>query len=243
MMQSRGKALITGADRPLGRAMALCLAARGHDVALHCAGNRAGAETTAGEARALGVQARVLLADLLDEGQTVGLIAQAAQALDGPLTVLINNASIHEQDTLHSATPDSWHRHFGSNLRAPFVLTQAFAAQAPRATRDPAGEWQAPGLVINIIDPRMRKPSPQFMTYTLAMTGLWSLTRTSALALAPDIRVNAIGPGPSPDAARPEDVIATLGYFLDAPVVTGQFICTDAGPSPDWQPPRPPGAA
>ncbi|MFN3954591.1 MAG: SDR family oxidoreductase [Pararhodobacter sp.] len=252
-----GKALITGAGKRLGRAMALYLAARGHDVALHYAASRTGAEATADEARALGVQAVTLQADLLDENQTLALVERAAQALGGPLTVLINNASIFEYDTLHSATLESWNRHIGSNLRAPFVLTQRFAAQAPCAVRDERGEPSARAMVINMIDQRVRKLTPEFMTYTLAKMGLWALTRTAAQALAPDIRVNAIGPGPTlrgirqttdhfarqrantvlGRGANPEDVTAALGYFLDAPGVTGQLLCVDGGQHLGWQTP------
>ncbi|AMY68078.1 SDR family oxidoreductase [Frigidibacter mobilis] len=251
-----GKALVTGGARRLGRAMVLYLAARGHDVAIHYHGSAEEAEATAAEARALGVQAATLAADLLDEEATDGLVPAAAKALGGPLTVLVNNASIFEYDTIRSATRDSWDRHIGSNLRAPFVLIQAFAAQAPKAGSH-GGEPLAQALVINMCDQRVLKPTPEFMTYSLAKAGLWALTRTAAQALAPNIRVNAIGPGPTMQGARqsedhfarqraatilrrgagPEDVTAALGYFLDAPSVTGQLICTDGGQHLGWQTP------
>lgn len=252
-----GKALITGAGKRLGRAMALYLAGRGHDVALHYATSREGAERTAAEARALGVQAAVLQADLLDEGALAALVPQAAAALGGPLCVLVNNASIFEYDTLHSATEESWNRHIGSNLRAPFVLTQAFAAQAPAEGRDEAGEPLAHALVVNMIDQRVLKPTPEFMTYTIAKMGLWAFTRTAAQALAPAIRVNAIGPGPTLQGSRQSadhfarqraatvlgrgadaaDITAALGYFLDAPAVTGQILMVDGGQHLGWQTP------
>lgn len=251
-----GKALVTGGARRLGRAMALYLAGRGFDVAIHYSSSADEAEETAAEARALGVQAVTLAADLLDEDATAALVPAAGAALGGPLTVLVNNASIFEYDTIHSATRTSWDRHIGSNLRAPFLLIQAFAAQAPKAgTLD--GEPVAKALVINMCDQRVLKPTPEFMTYSLAKAGLWSLTRTAAQALAPDIRVNAIGPGPTMRGARqsedhfarqraatllkrgagPEDVTAALGYLLDAPAVTGQLICTDGGQHLGWQTP------
>lgn len=249
-------ALVTGAAARLGRAMALFLAGRGFDVAIHYAGSADDAETVAAEARALGVRAVTLQADLLDEGQTAGLIPAATAAL-GPLSVLVNNASIFEYDTIHSATLDSWNRHIGSNLRAPFVLTQAFAAQAPKGARDAAGEPVAQSLIVNMIDQRVRKLTPEFMTYTLAKMGLWALTQTSAQALAPDIRVNAIGPGPTLQGGRqsadhfarqraatvlgrganPADITAALGYFLDAPAVTGQLLCVDGGQHLGWKTP------
>ncbi len=250
------RALITGGAKRLGRAMALHLAGRGHDVAIHYHGSAEAAEATAAEARALGVRAVTLSADLLDEAATAALLPAAAEALGGPLGVLINNASIFEYDSLASATRESWDRHFGSNLRAPFVLTQAFAAQAPRADRS-GPEPRATSLVVNMIDQRVLKPTPEFMTYSLAKAALWSLTRTAAQALAPEIRVNAIGPGPTLQGARQSDshfarqraatilergadeadICAALGYFLDAPAVTGQLLCIDGGQHLGWKTP------
>ena len=252
-----GKALVTGAARRLGRAMALYLAERGHDVAVHYARSEGEAAEVVGLIRAMGRKAEAIRADLLDEGQTQGLVAGAAAALGGPLTVLVNNASIFEYDNLASATRKSWDRHLESNLRAPFVLTQGFAAQAPEAATDARGEPLAQALVVNMIDQRVLKPTPEFMTYTIAKMGLWALTRTSAQALAPKVRVNAIGPGPTMQGARqsaehfagqraatvlqrgasPADITAALGYFLDAPAVTGQLLCIDGGQHLAWQTP------
>lgn len=252
-----GKALVTGAGQRLGRAMALYLAQRGFDVAFHYASSADEAEQAASEARALGVRAEALQADLLHEDATTALIPAAQEALGGPLTVLINNASIFEYDTIHSATAQSWDRHIGSNLRAPFLLTQGFAAQCPKADTDEMGEPVAAGLIINMVDQRVLKPTPEFMTYSLAKMGLWALTKTTAQALAPDIRVNAIGPGPTLRGARqsdahfaaqrantvlqrganPADITAALGYFLDAPAVSGQLLCVDGGQHLGWQTP------
>ena len=251
------RALVTGGARRLGRAMALYLAGRGYDVAIHYAGSEAEAQGAVAEIRAMGRQAVALQADLLDEDQMAALVPRAAQALGGPLTVLVNNASIFEYDNIRSATRDSWDRHIGSNLRAPFVLTQAFAAQAPAAAQDAAGEPVATGLVVNMIDQRVLKLTPEFMTYTIAKMGLWAFTRTAAQALAPAIRVNAIGPGPTLQGARqsadhfarqraatvlgrgagPDDICAALGYFLDAPAVTGQLLCIDGGQHLGWKTP------
>mgnify|MGYP003626172833 FL=1 len=236
--------------------MALYLAQRGYDVAVHFAGSEVAADEVVSEIRAMGRRAVALQADLLDEAETAALLPRAAQAL-GPLTVLVNNASIFEYDTIHTATRESWDRHIGSNLRAPFVLIQAFAAQAPAAVVDGAGEAVARSLVVNMIDQRVRKPTPEFMSYTLAKMGLWALTQTAAQALAPAIRVNAIGPGPtligarqSPDhfarqrantvlrrGSNTGDIVAALGYFLDAPAVTGQLLCVDGGQHLGWQTP------
>lgn len=254
-MAAEGAALVTGAAKRLGRAMALALAERGHDVAIHYNGSAEDAEATAAEARALGVRAQAFRADLLDENQTAALIPAAVQAL-GPLTVLVNNASIFEHDTLATATRDSWDRHLGSNLRAPFVLTQGFAAQLPPAPAQD-GEPVAHGLVVNMIDQRVLKPTPAFMTYSIAKAGLWWLTRTSAQALAPHVRVNAIGPGPTLKGVRQSDehfarqraatilqrgadagdITRALLYLLDAKVVTGQLICVDGGQHLGWRTP------
>jgi NAD(P)-dependent dehydrogenase (short-subunit alcohol dehydrogenase family) len=249
-----GRALVTGGARRLGRAMALHLAARGHDVAVHFDRSAGEAEEVAAEIRGMGRQAAVLQADLLDEDATAGLVPRAAEALGGPLTVLVNNASIFEYDSLASATKAGWDRHIGSNLRAPFVLTQQFAAQAPAAGTE-GGEPLATGLVVNMIDQRVLKPTPEFMTYTIAKMALWAFTRTAAQALAPAIRVNAIGPGPTMQGARqgaahfarqraatilergadPADICAALSYLLDARAVTGQLICVDGGQHLAWR--------
>ncbi len=253
----RQAALVTGAGKRLGRAMALYLARRGCDVAVHYATSRDAAEAVAAEARGHGVRAATVPADLTDEAAMQALVPGAAAALDTELTVLVNNASIFEYDSLASATRASWDRHLESNLRAPFVLTQGFAAQAPAPGRDQAGEPIARALVVNLIDQRVLKPTPEFMTYTIAKMGLWALTRTAAQALAPAIRVNAIGPGPTLQGARqsaahfaaqraacllergagPDDITAALGYFMDAPAVTGQLLCIDGGQHLAWQTP------
>ncbi|KFE36072.1 SDR family oxidoreductase [Thioclava atlantica] len=250
------RALVTGGAKRLGRAMALYLAGRGVDVAIHYHGSAEAAEATAAEARAKGVRAEIVQADLLDEDATAELVPQAALALGGPLDLLINNASIFEHDTIFNATRESWDRHIGSNLRAPFVLTQHFAAQAPAADRS-GPEPHAHALVINMVDQRVRKLTPEFMTYTIAKMGLWAFTQTGAQALAPDIRVNAIGPGPTLQGARqtedhfarqraatilgrgadPESICAALGYFMDAPAVTGQLLCVDGGQHLGWRTP------
>jgi NAD(P)-dependent dehydrogenase (short-subunit alcohol dehydrogenase family) len=249
-------ALVTGAGKRLGRAMALYLAQRGHDVAVHYASSQDEAEGVATEIRALGRRAQTFQADLLDEDQTQALIPAAAAAL-GPLTVLINNASIFEYDRIDTATRQSWDRHIESNLRAPYVLTQAFARQCPPATPDENGEPLAQGLVINMIDQRILKLTPEFSTYTIAKMGLWALTRTAAQGLAPHIRVNGIGPGPTLQGARQSaehfasqraatvlgrganvsDITAALGFFLDSPGVTGQFIAVDGGQHLAWMTP------
>lgn len=252
-----GRALVTGAGKRLGRAMALCLAERGHDVAVHYATSRIDAEAVAEEIRALGQRAITLQADLLDEHQTQALMGQAAEGLGGPITVLVNNASIFDYDNITTATRESWDRHIGSNLRAPFVLTQALAAGIPDPERDGNAELVAQGLVVNMVDQRVEKLTPEFMTYTIAKMGLWAFTQTAAQALAPKVRVNAIAPGPTMIGARqsaehfakqraatilqrganPEDIVAALRYLLDAPAVTGQLLFVDGGQHMGWRTP------
>ncbi|MEO5621490.1 MAG: SDR family oxidoreductase [Cypionkella sp.] len=251
------RALVTGGGKRLGREMALYLARRGYDVAVHFASSRKEAEAVVAEITAMGRRAVSLRADLLSESQVEKLVATAAQGLGGPLTVLVNNASIFEYDTIQTATRKSWDRHMESNLRAPFVLTQDFAAQVPPVAKDAAGEALATGLVVNMIDQRVEKLTPEFMSYTLAKMGLWALTRTAAQALAPQVRVNAIGPGPTLQGARqsadhftrqraatilqrgvnPADITAALGFFLDSPAVTGQMIAVDGGQHLGWKTP------
>ena len=250
------KALVTGGAMRIGREIALYLAGRGFDVAVHYASSVTEAEATVADIAALGRTAVALQADLLDEAQLAGLIPAATAALGGPLTLLVNNASIFEHDTIATATKASWDRHLGSNLRAPFVLTQMFAAQAPAAMLVD-GEPLARALIINMIDQRVLKPTPEFMTYSLAKAGLYALTRTSAQALAPHVRVNGIGPGPTVQGTRqsdshfarqraatilgrgagPADVCAAIGFFLDSPAVTGQMIAVDGGQHLAWATP------
>lgn len=250
-------ALVTGAGKRLGRAMALDLARRGYGVAVHFATSASEAEEVVQEIAATGGRAVAVQADLTVEADMQALVPRAVQALGGSLTVLVNNASIFEYDTIETATRDSWDRHMESNLRAPYVLTQGFAAQVPAPLMDAMGEPVARGLIVNMIDQRVHKLTPEFSTYTLAKMGLWALTRTAAQGLAPRVRVNAIGPGPTlrggrQDAgafarqrastvlgrgANPQDITAALGYFLDAPSVTGQMICVDGGQHLAWETP------
>ncbi|NNF91002.1 MAG: SDR family oxidoreductase [Boseongicola sp.] len=251
-----GAALVTGGAKRLGRAMALFLAERGLDVAIHYNSSGDDAEAVADDIRAMGRKAVTLQADLTVEEEMQALVPAAAEALGQPLTVLVNSASVFEYDNLKSATRESWDRHIESNLRAPFVLTQRFAEQAPAPVIE--GRWDEPtarALVVNMIDMRVRKLTPEFMSYTIAKMGLWAFTRTAAQALGPKVRVNGIGPGPTMQGARqsaehfanqraatimnrgadPSDITHALGYFLDAPAVTGQLLCIDGGQHLVWQ--------
>jgi NAD(P)-dependent dehydrogenase (short-subunit alcohol dehydrogenase family) len=245
----RGAALVTGAARRIGRALALRLADAGYDLAIHCRAQTEDAETLAQEVRRLGRRAAVLPADLMCEPETARLVARAGEAL-GPLTLLVNNASVFNDDRPGALTRESWDAHMETNLRAPLVLAEAFAAQAPD------GPEQDP-LILNILDQRVLKPNPQFFSYSLSKAALWFATRTLAQALAPGVRVNGIGPGPtlssvhqSPGAfeaeaaatplarrVRPEDICDAALYLVDARKVTGQMIAVDAGQHLAWRTP------
>lgn len=253
----QGRALVTGASNRLGRSMALKLADLGFDVAVHYGTSAQAAAETVATIEAKGRKAVALPADLLDMDAAEALVPEAVKGLGGQLNVLINNASIFEYDTIQTATREGWDRHMGSNFQAPFLLTQAFAKQAPGLGGDQNGEAIAQAAIINMIDQRVRKLTPEFMTYTLAKMGLWALTQTSAQALAPAIRVNAIGPGPTLQGIRqsddhfsrqraatvlergsnPEDVTAAMEYILKSPALTGQLLCVDGGQHLGWRTP------
>jgi NAD(P)-dependent dehydrogenase (short-subunit alcohol dehydrogenase family) len=240
-------ALVTGGAKRLGRAICLGLAEAGFDVAIHYGGSAAEAEDTAETIRSLGRRAAALRADLAREAEVSALLPAAAAALGRPLGVLVNNASAFERDEWADATRESWDRHMEPNLRAPFVLTQAFARALP------AG---AEGVVVNMLDQRVWSPTPHFLSYTLSKAGLWSLTQQLALALAPRIRVNGIGPGPALPSPRqsaeqfarqcasvplgrgtsPEEVARAVLCILALPAMTGQMLALDGGQHLQWSP-------
>jgi NAD(P)-dependent dehydrogenase (short-subunit alcohol dehydrogenase family) len=237
-------ALVTGGAVRVGRAIALMLAGAGFDVAVHCNTSIAEAEQTCAEIRGLGRRAVVLRAELMDEEQTARLMPAAWQAL-GPVGVLVNSASRFERDEWHSVTRESWEAHIGPNLRAPMVLMQNFAALLPET---------AEGLVVNMLDERVWSITPHFVSYTVSKAGLWALTQSMALALAPRIRVNGIGPGPSLPNSRqtqaqferqvasvplkrgapPEEIGRALLSILALPAMTGQMIALDGGQHLQW---------
>jgi NAD(P)-dependent dehydrogenase (short-subunit alcohol dehydrogenase family) len=244
---SQKTALVTGAAKRLGKAISLALADHGWDIALHFNQSVAAAEETAAAIRARGRRVTLIQADLGREAEVERIIPQALDTL-GNLTCLVNNASVFEMDKVETATRDSWDRHIETNLRAPLVLSQAFARQLPP---------HAEGNIINLLDQRVWKLTPYFLSYTVAKMGLWTLTRSLALGLAPRIRVNGIGPGPtlpSPrqseeqfqaqSAAMPlghgasaEEIAAAALYILSARSMTGQMIALDGGEHLGWQVP------
>ncbi|PIB26147.1 short chain dehydrogenase [Amylibacter kogurei] len=237
--------------------MAISIAQRGIPVAIHYSSSKNDAEKTVSDIVDAGGHAVAVQADLLDHEQTETLVSRASDALGAKISVLVNNASIFEYDTITTATRKSWDRHIDSNLWGPFALIQEMAKQAPQATKNERGELNAQACVINMVDQRVRKLTPEFMTYTLAKAGLWTLTQTAAQALAPHIRVNAIGPGPTLQGARQstqhfeaqrkntilqrgsdvDGIVSAMNYLLDAHGVTGQLICVDGGQHLAWQTP------
>lgn len=241
-------ALVTGGARRLGRAIALVLAEAGFSVAVQFHRSGEDAARTAEAIRAHGVRAAALPADLSREAEVERLVGAATGAI-GPLGVLVNNASTFERDEWDDATRESWDRHMEPNLRAPFVLTQHFARALPDG---------AEGAVINMLDQRVWSLTPHFVSYTVAKAGLWALTQSLALALAPRIRVNAIGPGPALPSARqsramfehqaasvplrrgtsPEEVARAALVLLALPSLTGQMLALDGGQHLQWGPPR-----
>lgn len=241
-------ALVTGGARRIGRGIVQALAGAGFDVALQTRAPAPEAEAVAEAVRALGRRAVVLTAELSREAEVAALLPAAAAAL-GPVGVLVNNASVFERDEWHDATRESWDRHLEPNLRAPFVLIQALARALPDT---------AEGVAINLLDQRVWSLTPHFVSYSLSKAGLWALTQSLALALAPRIRVNGIGPGPALPSPRqspeqfaaqcastplgrgtgPEEVARAVLAILALPAMTGQMIALDGGQHLQWSPAR-----
>jgi len=240
-------ALITGAAKRIGRAIAKDLADNGFSVAIHANGSLAEAEEFAAELRQSGHQAVAVQGDLTKINETEKLIQKASDAL-GPLDLLVNNASIFHEDSLRAFDAEIWDEHFAVHLRAPSILAAKFAEQLPQA---------ADGLIVNIIDQRVWALRPSFYSYTLSKSALWTATQTMAQALAPRIRVNAIGPGPSIPSERQlqedfqaqvaalilkrgpelEEFGRTIRFLFETPSVTGQMIALDGGQHLAWQTP------
>jgi len=236
--------LITGAARRIGRALALDLARHGWRIALHCRNSQGEAEELAQEIVALGSEAVVLDCDLADADAVAKLIPRCTEALATPVC-LINNASAFLPDSVSEMTEDIWNQHLDINLRAPVFLARALYMSLPAGRQ---------GNVINIIDQRVWRLTPEFFSYTISKSGLWTATRTLAQAMAPRVRVNAIGPGPvlksvhqtdadfAEEAAStllgrgptPEEVAAAARFILAAPAMTGQMIALDGGQHLTW---------
>jgi NAD(P)-dependent dehydrogenase (short-subunit alcohol dehydrogenase family) len=238
-------ALVTGGAHRLGRAIALALTNAGFHIAIHCHRSVTAAHDLASEIRAKGRNAAVLAADLAIESEAERLLPAAAQAL-GPIGVLVNNASLFQRDEWHDATRASWDAHLEPNLRAPFVLMQRFARDLPA---------DAEGVIVNMLDQRVWSITPHFVSYTISKFALWGLTQAMALALAPRIRVNGIGPGPAlPNANQTpaqfaaqsasvplghgpsaEEVARAVLAILTLPAMTGQMLALDGGQHMQWK--------
>jgi NAD(P)-dependent dehydrogenase (short-subunit alcohol dehydrogenase family) len=238
-MGERGAALITGGARRIGRALVCAAADAGYDVAIHVRAVDDEAEAAAAEVRAKGRKAAILACDLRKEATTVALVGEAETEL-GAVTLLVNCASVFEEDAFADMNRASWDAHMETNLRAPLVLAQVFARRLP---------LERQGLIVNILDQRVLAPGPDFFSYSLSKAALWDATRMLAQALKPRIRVNGIGPGPTlasihqdqaafdaevaatllGHAVAPTEIAQALRYLIDAPSVTGQMIAVDAG--------------
>lgn len=246
MTEAKGAALVTGGAVRIGAAIVRALAAADRPVVIHCNRSRAAGDALAAEIVASGGRAAVLVCDLSDAGAVATLVAEA-EAAAGPLGLLVNNASLFEDDRVGSLDPDLWDRHFAINLRAPVMLAEAFAARA--AGNDPS--------IVNVIDQRVWKLTPQYVSYTLTKSALWTATRTLAQALAPRIRVNGVGPGPTlanvhdgeagfaQEAAAvplghggsPREIADAVLWLAGARSVTGQMIAVDGGQHLGWRTP------
>ena len=240
-------ALVTGAARRIGREIAAGLARDGWAVALHHNNSEAEASRAVADIRAAGGKAEAVQADLSDLAATQSLVTAASQSV-GPLSLLVNNASLFERDEIGTMTPESWAAHLSINLRAPALLSQAFAAQLPDG---------ADGNIVNITDQRVWAPTPRFFSYAVSKMALWDMTQILARSLAPSIRVNAIGPGPALANSRqseadfrrqmeatilrrgtsPEEIYAAVRFILSAPAMTGQMIALDGGQHLAWETP------
>jgi NAD(P)-dependent dehydrogenase (short-subunit alcohol dehydrogenase family) len=239
-------ALITGGARRIGAHIAKDLAAQGFGVVIHANSSIAGAEKLAGQIVANGGRAVTIAADLCDAGETRRLFAAAREAL-GPVDLLVNNASVFERDSAQEPDMALWDRHFAVHLKAPALLGAEMFAQGDIGS----------GLIVNIIDQRVWKLTPDFFSYTLSKSALWTATRTSAQAFAPKLRVNAIGPGPTMANERqtpadfqmqidglplkrgpePADFAKTIHYLYEMKSVTGQMLALDGGQHLAWQTP------
>lgn len=240
-------ALVTGGAKRIGKAIVDDLAANGFAVAIHANTSLDEAEVLAATIRARGQTAYAVQCDLADGAATAGLIA-AARAAVGPLDLLVNNASLFKPDTVADFDDALWDRHFAVHVKAPSILARDFVRQLPEGVA---------GSIVNIIDQRVWNPTPRYYSYTLSKSALWMATRTMAQSFAPDVRVNAIGPGPSLPNERQDDAAfraqidglilrrgpdltefgRTVRFLFDTPSITGQMIALDGGQHLAWETP------
>jgi len=232
-------ALVTGSAKRLGRAIASCLAEDGFDVALHYNRSADEVETLKQDIKAMGRRVTTVAGDLADPKNAPSII-EAARGTLGPLSLLVNNASLFERDDLVSLTPESWRRLTDINLSSQVFLMQAFATQPDL----PAG-----ASIINMLDQQMSAPSPKFFSYAVAKIGFEGATRLGAFELAPEIRVNGIAPGlvlrsgnqtdatfldhqrmmPLGEGLGADDIVRAVRYLIASPHVTGEVMLVDSG--------------
>lgn len=247
MDQEYKTALVTGGAKRIGRGITERLAHEGWTVAIHCRESDIEAEDLAQRIKNHGGKADVFTCDLNSLNDVERLLPELTKTI-GPVTALINNASIFEEEGWGDVTLESWSKHLTINLQAPFVLSQSFARTLPE---------EASGVIVNIVDQRVFNLTPNFLSYTVSKSGLWALTQTLAMALAPRIRVNGVGPGPTlPNTRQTEesflqqaqatplkrkvdvkDIADAVSYLLSAKSVTGQMIAVDSGEHLGWAQP------
>jgi NAD(P)-dependent dehydrogenase (short-subunit alcohol dehydrogenase family) len=241
----RGVALVTGAGQRIGRAIATALAGAGYSIAIHCRRSKDEAKSLATEIAKAGGRSAIVVADLADEKAVAQLIPESAAAI-GPLSLLVNSAAVFEPDRIGSLDRARWDRQFAINLIAPVFLTDAFAAQAPDGAS-----------IVNLVDQRVFKLTPHFLSYTLTKSALAAATHTLAQALAPKIRVNGIAPGPTLPSSRqdpaefarqaarlplghgptPDDISQAVLFLASARSTTGVIVSVDGGQHIAWQTP------
>lgn len=246
-LSPRKAALITGGAKRIGRSIVGGLANAGFDVAIHANSSMNEAEKLAFELSKTGIKAVAVAADLNQPEEASALVGKAQEALGG-LGLIVNNASIFLNDRLRNFTDESWDAHFDLHVRAPSLIVREFSRLLPKDEK---------GLVVNMIDQRVWAPTPGFYSYTLSKAALWTATQTMAMSLAPAIRVNAIGPGPSMPNDRQSlddfkaqveavllkrgptlpEFVSTILYLFNTPSVTGQMIALDGGQHLAWETP------
>jgi NAD(P)-dependent dehydrogenase (short-subunit alcohol dehydrogenase family) len=240
-------ALVTGGAKRVGLVITHALAQAGYAVAVHANTSRAEAETVCAEIRSKGGRAEPVQADLADHAQVLELMPAALAAI-GPLTLLVNNASMFEADDIAHFNIDLFERHMAVHVRAPLALAQAFAAQAPE---------HSDASIVNMVDQRVLKPTPLFLSYALSKSTLYNATTMLAQGLAPRIRVNAIAPGPTLPSKRqspeefarqtaklplghgtnPQEIAQAVLFLAGGRSITGQTIAVDGGQHLAWQTP------
>ncbi len=235
----RKTALITGAARRLGRAIALGMAADGWDIVVHYRASQDEARKTAGDIEKLGQRSAIIDCDLADESATKVLLDRAS-ALLGPINCIVNNASLFEFDDALSFNSTSLNAHMQANLAAPLILAQALHAQTPAGLQT---------VVINLLDQKLFNLNPDFLSYTLSKAGLQTATTLLAQTLAPKVRVVGVAPGltlvsgdqteagfskahqqtPLGKSSTPDDIAAAVCYLARAQAVTGTVLVVDGG--------------